>query len=71
MRRSTKLILAIVVLVAVGLASALFVADDRSKLRADDFEKIIAMRSDKPQSGLASDWLVSVVRTFGTGHGVN
>lgn len=62
MRRSTKLTLVLVVLVAVGLGSALLVADDRSKIRADIFEKIIAMRSDQPQSGLASDWLECLQR---------
>lgn len=57
MRRSTKLIVALVLLLAAGWASALWVADDRSKLRAREFEKIIAMtHSDEPDSGLASDW---------------
>lgn len=57
MRRSTKLIVALAFLVAAGSASALFVADNRSKLRASQFEKIIAMtHSDEPESGLASDW---------------
>jgi len=57
MRGSTKLIVALVVLVAVGWASVLLVADYRSKLRAREFENIIAIvQSDQPQIGLASDW---------------
>lgn len=58
MRRSKKLMVALVIFVAASWALALFVADDRSKLRAEDFKKLIAMtRSDEPQSGLATDWL--------------
>lgn len=63
MRRSTKLVVALVVFVAAGWALALVVADDRSKRRAEDHEKIIAMtRSNEPRSGLASDWLQCLKR---------
>ncbi|KPF61834.1 alpha/beta fold hydrolase [Porphyrobacter sp. AAP60] len=62
MRRSTKLVIALVLLAAAGVASTLLVVDYRSKLRAKDFEKIIAMRSDEPQIGLASDWLECLKR---------
>lgn len=63
MRRTIKLIVALAVFVAAGVASALLVEDNRSKLRTKEFEKMIAMtRSDKPQSGLASDWLQCLKR---------
>lgn len=57
MRRSMQVIVVLAFLVVAGWASALWVSDDRSKLRAREFEKVISMaHSDEPESGLASDW---------------